>query len=110
MQAKTEGTAGDAIVTVACLTCLSFLRYDALSKARTQHKDKTSLQLGRLAEKVREDYASDGDDTSLEKMRDELGGSADKLTDVIKSLYGFGDTAVEIFRRRMQADWEELYP
>lgn len=85
-------------------------RYDALSKARTQHKDKTSLQLGRLAEKVINEYASDGSDTSLEKMRDELGGSADKLSAIVKSFYGFGDTAVEVFTRRMQADWEELYP
>jgi hypothetical protein len=43
-------------------------------------------------------------------MRDELDGSADKLSGIIKSFYGFGDTAVEIFRRRLQADWAELYP
>ena len=85
-------------------------RYDALSKARTQHKDKTSLQLARLSEKVIEEYAESEDDASLSKLRDKLGGSADNLSNVIKDFYGAGETAVEIFRRRLQVDWKELYP
>ena len=85
-------------------------RYDALSKARTQHKDKTADQLGRLAEKVIEEYASNESDTSLQKMRDKLDGDASKLDTIISDFYGCGQTASDIFRRRMQSDWEELYP
>ena len=86
------------------------LRYRALSKARTQHKDKTSVQLGRLADKVISEYAADDDDTTLLKLREKLGGSPEDLGSIMKEFYGLGDTATDIFRRRMQKDWEELYP
>lgn len=85
-------------------------RYRALSKARTQHKDKTSVQLGRLADKVISEYAADDDDTTLLKLREKLGGSPEDLGSIMKEFYGLGDTATDIFRRRMQKDWEELYP
>ena len=85
-------------------------RYEALSKARTQHKDKTAVQLGRLADKVISEYAEDDQDTSLAILREELNGSADDLAIILKDFYGLGDMAADIFRRRMQKDWEELYP
>lgn len=81
-----------------------------MSKARTQHKDKTSLQLGKLADRVLELYSESEGDVSLKKMREELGGDPGNLPNVLKEFYGVGDTATEIFRRRMQGDWEELYP
>merc|ERR1712093_714853 len=84
-------------------------RYDALSKAKTQHKDKTSLQLGRLADRVIEMYSESEGDTSLKKLREDI-GKPDNLSKVLKEFYGVGDTATDVFRRRMQADWEELYP
>jgi len=87
-----------------------FNRYQALDKSKTQHKDKTSLQLGRLADAVLEKYSAKQGDTSLSKLRDEIGGSSENVNKVIKGFYGFGDTASDIFRRRMQADWDELYP
>lgn len=85
-------------------------RYDALSKARTQHKDKTAMQLGKLADVVIEQYAQDENDTSLEKMHEKLEKDASNLHTIIKELYMFGETSADIFRRRIQATWPEAYP
>lgn len=85
-------------------------RYDALSKAKTQHKDKTAAQMGKLADEVIEQYAEDENDTSLAKMHSKIGNDGAELSGLVKQFYGMGDTAAEIFQRRMQADWKELYP
>lgn len=74
------------------------------------HHSQTSLQYGRLADRVLEEYSASEGDVSLSKMREEIGSDPADLAKVLKSFYGFGDTAVEIFRRRMQKDWAELYP
>ena len=86
-------------------------RYKALSDAKTQHKDKTASQLGELCDLVVENYAADPSDASLAPMHDKLkGGSLDDAVALLKEFKGIGDTGASIFCRRMQADWEELFP
>lgn len=85
-------------------------RYQALDKAKTQHKDKTSAQLGRLADTIIDKYADDENDTTLEEMHETLEKDGSNLHAIIKALYMFGDTAADIFQRRIQSDWKEAYP
>lgn len=91
-------------------TCLFLSRYEALDKAKTQHKDKTSTQLGKLAKTVIDEYAEDESDTSLEKMHQVLDKDGANLHSIIKSMYMFGETSADIFQRRIQGDWKEAYP
>lgn len=43
-------------------------------------------------------------------MRDAANGSAEEIGRIVKDFYGFGQTAVDVFSRRMQGEWSELYP
>lgn len=86
-------------------------RLQAFYDARTQHKDKTAEQIGGLADLTIAKYAANAEDTSLEKLRKEGKGDVDALAEVVtKNIKGVGRTAIEIFFRRVQAHWDELYP
>jgi len=63
-----------------------------------------------LAETVIDEYAEDENDTSLEKMHQSLDKEGPNLHSIIKSMYMFGETAADIFQRRIQGDWKEAYP
>lgn len=86
-------------------------RFDSLEvlhKAKTLHKDKTAMQLFGIAEACANDY---GDDASLSKLREEADKHADKEHDLIVGAFkGYGPKTVDIFFRRVQVEWEEVFP
>lgn len=86
-------------------------REQALWDARTQHKQKTADQLGGLADVVIERFVDDESDDQLSKLR----SSAAKDIDVIHrelqtNIKGVGKTGLDIFFRRVQGHWGEVYP
>ncbi|KAL8738962.1 MAG: hypothetical protein Q9181_000345 [Wetmoreana brouardii] len=83
----------------------------ALDEARTQHRQKTAEELVILADAV-VDYLGDGeDDVSLERVRRECGNDWPKEREMLKShVKGLGKTGLDIFARRIQAQWPKLYP
>ncbi|KAK1541070.1 hypothetical protein CPAR01_07059 [Colletotrichum paranaense] len=101
-------------------------RRKVMWEARTQHKEKTAVQLGDLVEGVRKICGGDGDggegkedEGDVEKMTalremvkgmktEEAQRKVEKvLTDGIK---GVGPTGAGIFLRRVQEEWEEVFP
>ncbi|KAK4686165.1 hypothetical protein P7C73_g3963, partial [Tremellales sp. Uapishka_1] len=86
--------------------------------ARTQHKEKTASQLGDLVEGVRElcgDGASEEDLAGLVGVREKIKGmKVDEAVKVVEktltAIKGIGPGGVTIFLRRVQADWEEVFP
>ncbi|KAI1857138.1 hypothetical protein JX265_011339 [Neoarthrinium moseri] len=83
----------------------------SLWDARTQHKDKTADQAFGLAEVVTEMWAESDDDGSLDACREQAGHDVEKERQWLKkSVKGLGDTGLDIFCRRVQWLWEELYP
>ena len=79
--------------------------------AHTQHKDKTATQLGMLADSVIEHFASDENDTSLEKARKDGKQDWDTERDLLQTnIKGLGKTGLDIFFRRVQWLWPEAYP
>lgn len=94
-------------------------RRKVMWEARTQHKEKTASQLGDVVDGIRELCGSeDGDDQldHLEGLRHSLKGlkSAkevqDSLVDKLTTIKGIGPGVASIFLRRVQGDWEEVYP
>ena len=78
----------------------------ALVDARTQHKAKTASQLLKLADVVAEKFGGD-----LDCVRKDCGHDVAELRALLKSeIKGIGDTGLDIFFRRVQAAWPELYP
>ncbi|KAK2728333.1 hypothetical protein CKAH01_11130 [Colletotrichum kahawae] len=98
-------------------------RRKVMWEARTQHKEKSAAQLGDLVEGVRGICGHDGEgeeDGSVEQMEglraqvkdsksvEEAQKKVEKiLTGGIK---GIGPTGAGIFLRRVQGDWEEVFP
>jgi hypothetical protein len=90
-------------------------RRKVMWEARTQHKEKTATQLGDLVEGVRA-ICGDDDLENLEGLRKQLKGldvraAQDKVKDVLTDgIKGVGPTGVGIFLRRVQGQWEEVFP
>ncbi|KAL9036964.1 MAG: hypothetical protein Q9214_005904 [Letrouitia sp. 1 TL-2023] len=84
----------------------------ALDEARTQHRQKTAKELLLLANAV-VDTLGDGDeeDVALEKVRKDGAHELEKEKEILrKSIKGLGNTGLDIFARRIQAQWSEAYP
>ena len=87
--------------------------YEAVWEAKTQHKGKTTEEIGRVADVVLEKFTGKGDKdgTQLKKVLDDNGGDVEKALDALKAgIKGFGETGASIFRRRVQWTWEDGYP
>lgn len=87
--------------------------YQAVWDAKTQHKGKTTEEIGRVADVVLEKFANqdDKDGTQLQKVLDESKGDVEKAVDTLKEIIkGFGNTGANIFLRRVQWLWEGGYP
>ncbi|SNX82111.1 uncharacterized protein MEPE_00817 [Melanopsichium pennsylvanicum] len=97
-------------------------RRAALWEARTQHKEKTAVQLGSLADGI---VSLCGDDKAaqaslrpiLDKAVDQTSNKdgsfevAEQVKEVlIKEINGLGPGGVEIFLRRVQSQWGSVFP
>ena len=87
-------------------------RRKALEEAKTQHRQKTAMELGNLATAVIDGTIGDGgEDTAIEKVRKEADHDPNEERELItKSIKGLGKTGLDIFGRRVQATWKEWYP
>ncbi|KAI3528049.1 hypothetical protein CSPX01_16497 [Colletotrichum filicis] len=111
-------------------------RRKVMWEARTQHKEKTAVQLGDLVEGVRKICGGGGDDDEKEGGKKEDGkdeedeGDIEKMTalrEIVKGMKGeeaqkkveevltdgikgVGPTGAGIFLRRVQEEWEEVFP
>ncbi len=93
--------------------CRPPVSLDVLWKAKTLHKDKQATQIIGLAETCQERYSGSGDTdaSTLDAIRTEADKDVDAERDAIVSAFkGYGPKTVEIFFRRVQVDWDELYP
>ncbi|KAL9016213.1 MAG: hypothetical protein Q9185_006442 [Variospora sp. 1 TL-2023] len=83
----------------------------AVNEAKTQHKQKTAEELVMLADALVEHLGDGEDDVSLERVRKECGFEWEKEREMLKShIKGLGKTGLDIFARRIQAQWPNLYP
>jgi len=86
-------------------------RYQALTDAKTQHKDKTAEQIGLVADVVAHKFAKNDTDTSLDKLREQASYGWDMERDLLQeNIKGVGKTGLDIFFRRVQWLWPEAYP
>jgi hypothetical protein len=94
-------------------------RREALDAARTQHRQKTAGELGGLVEAVRgAGLGGEGEDgeqglTGLRGMLKGLGldEAQEKVKEaLVEKVKGMGPTGVGIFLRRVQGEWDEVYP
>lgn len=94
-------------------------RRKVMWEARTQHKEKTASQLGDVVDGIRDLCGEKDDETELdhlEGLRDsirDLGSPKevqDALVDKLTTIKGIGPGVASIFLRRIQGDWEEVYP
>jgi hypothetical protein len=92
-------------------------RRKVMWEARTQHKERTASLLGDLCEGVKELCGEDEEDLSeLKGVKKLVEGIADskeaqkKVTDTLTKIKGIGPGVAAIFLRRVQGDWEEVYP
>lgn len=99
-------------------------RRAALWEARTQHKEKTAVQLGSLAEGITKLCGEGkGEDTrdnlqpileqalSQAKDKNNSFSVAEAITSVLtKEVNGLGPGGVEIFLRRVQSQWGAVFP
>lgn len=93
-------------------------RRKVMWEARTQHKEKTAGQLGDVCEGVRElcgDKGSEEELSDMQGVRDQIKGmgaeeAAKKVTDLLTGIKGIGPGVAAIFLRRVQGDWEEVFP
>ena len=91
-------------------------RRKVMWEARTQHKEKTASQLGDLVEGVREINGSVEGLEDLAGLRKQLADikveeAQQKVKSVLeKGIKGVGPMGVSIFLRRVQGDWEEVFP
>ncbi|KAL8781384.1 MAG: hypothetical protein Q9213_006039 [Squamulea squamosa] len=72
----------------------------AINEARTQHRQKTAEELVLLADAVVEHLGDGDEDVSLDREKEMLK----------KHVKGLGKTGLDIFGRRIQAQWPESYP
>lgn len=86
-------------------------RYQALTDAKTQHKDKTAEQIGLVADVVAHKFAKNDTDTSLDRLREQASHGWDMERDLLQeNIKGVGKTGLDIFFRRVQWLWPEAYP
>ncbi|KAI4746343.1 hypothetical protein E4T50_03327 [Aureobasidium sp. EXF-12298] len=86
-------------------------RYQALTDAKTQHKDKTAEQIGLVADVVAHKFSKNDTDTSLDKLREQASKGWDMERDLLQeNIKGVGKTGLDIFFRRVQWLWPEAYP
>ena len=88
-------------------------RVEAMEQARTQHRQKTASELGGLAQAVEDEGWDEVGNGSLEGLLDAVKGEKmpELIRDVLKkNIKGVGDTAVDIFLRRVQGckGWEGI--
>ncbi|PSN67307.1 hypothetical protein BS50DRAFT_463689, partial [Corynespora cassiicola Philippines] len=77
----------------------------ALEDVHTQHKDKTTKEITLIADAVlNNDWVND-----LERLRDDCKSVNERET-FGKSIKGLGKTGMDIFYRRIQWQWEEIFP
>lgn len=81
--------------------------HQALDDARTQHKGKTTEEIGLIAEAVaNNDWQND-----LERIREQNNNAVDEEREVLRSsIKGLGKTGLDIFYRRIQWLWHEAFP
>ena len=85
--------------------------WNALDKARTQHKGKTAEELSLFANTLGQHLGEDENDVNLQKLRDEAGRDAEKERAALKlHVKGLAKTGIDIFTRRIQSQWDELCP
>lgn len=83
-------------------------RLESLHRSKTLHKDKTTSQIIGLAEVCQSTF--DGDST-LSSLRDQASHDPEaERALIVKSFKGYGPKTVDIFFRRVQVEWEEVYP
>ncbi|KAI4101837.1 MAG: hypothetical protein LQ339_004883 [Xanthoria mediterranea] len=81
----------------------------AVNQARTQHRQKTAEELVILADAA-VDHLGDGDeDVTLQRVQRECDHDWQKEM-LRKHIKGLGKTGLDIFGRRIQAQWPALYP
>ncbi|KAK5125031.1 hypothetical protein LTR85_001222 [Meristemomyces frigidus] len=87
--------------------------HQALWDARTQHKAKTAEEIGHVADVVLSKFTAAGDKegTQMQRARDDCGQDVSNERQYLKdSIKGLGKTGLDIFFRRVQWLWTELYP
>ncbi|KAJ9107274.1 hypothetical protein QFC21_000721 [Naganishia friedmannii] len=83
-------------------------RLESLHRSKTLHKDKTTGQIIGIAEVCKSSFNGSSSLSSLRKQSSHDPGKERDL--IVKSFKGYGPKTVDIFFRRVQADWEEVYP
>ncbi|GAA98045.1 uncharacterized protein L969DRAFT_16165 [Mixia osmundae IAM 14324] len=83
---------------------------ESLDTARTQHRQKTAAQLLEIATVIKDKYAKDGSDDSLEGLRKAADSKPEEIKKLLKEIKGIGEGGVNILFRRLQIHFEELYP
>lgn len=79
-----------------------------MHRSKTLHKDKTTSQIIGIAEVCQSTF--DGD-SSLSSLRDQATRNPEEERAlIVKSFKGYGPKTVDIFFRRVQVEWEEVYP
>ncbi|KAJ9100736.1 hypothetical protein QFC19_005475 [Naganishia cerealis] len=77
-------------------------------KMQTLHKDKTTVQILGIAQVCQSTF---GGSASLSGAREKASHDPAKERDLlVKSFKGYGPKTVDIFFRRVQVDWQEVYP
>lgn len=95
-------------------------RRAALWEARTQHKEKTAEQLGNLAQGLVSLCGEKQADSLTSVLDQALENTSDKSdsfavaeqikTSLTKEINGLGPGGVDIFLRRIQAQWHQVFP
>lgn len=91
-------------------------RRKVMWEARTQHKERTASLLGDLCEGVKELCGEDEEDLSeLKGLKEILSGKETKeaqeeVVARLTKIKGIGPGVASIFLRRVQADWDEVFP
>lgn len=81
---------------------------ESLHRSKTLHKEKTTDQVIGLAEVAQSAF---GGDAGLIPLREQASCDPAREREVIiKSFKGYGPKTVDIFFRRVQVEWEEVYP
>lgn len=93
-------------------------RRKVMWEARTQHKEKTASQLGDLVDGIREICGNPEKEEDLSEMtglKSQLSeatpeAAQEKLRGILTKIKGIGPGVVSVFLRRVQGDWEEVFP
>lgn len=85
-------------------------RWQALEDAHTLHKEKTSGQFRDLAQLIKDNYPEDYDNGDLGQFHKAAEGDVDKLSDQVCQIKGFAVKTTALFFRRVQLQWEDLFP